>query len=112
MPRYSLFPKKAIPTWLGPPRAAWGHRTTLGREPKHWLGWPLAMAQLNAAPVATLAGRQPRHGVSHPLNPAFGECDILGISSFLGYPAYPDKNDKKRPKNNPDIRTFSPRHTS
>jgi hypothetical protein len=25
--------------------------------------------------------------VSHPLNSAFGECDVLGISSLVSYPS-------------------------
>ena len=34
------------------------------------------------------------------------------IAYFLGYPAYPDKNDQNRPKINPDIGSIFARYTS
>ena len=34
------------------------------------------------------------------------------IAQFLGYPAYPDKDDENWAKNNPDITIFFLRHTS
>ena len=34
------------------------------------------------------------------------------IAHFLGYRAYPDKNDQNRPKINPDIGSIFARHTS
>ena len=42
-------------------------------------------------------------GISHNLDK---------IAHFLGYPAYPDKNDQNRPKINPDIGSIIIRHTS